>query len=175
MMEDAEISISNNALTQIANLAKRQQECERAVLVKEDELRQAEVELRLVQEDLLPTAMAEAGMKAFTLDNGAKITIKDDVAVSVPADKKRDAYAWLRESGFGDLIKNTVAIDFGRGEDGNAEALKEYCQEHGMNYSDKEGVHAQTLKAFIKEQMARGVDVPLELFGAYPYSKAVIK
>jgi hypothetical protein len=44
-----------------------------------------------------------------------------------------------------------------------------------MNYSDKEGVHAQTLKAFIKEQMAKGVDVPLELFGAYPYSKAVIK
>jgi hypothetical protein len=174
-MEDAEISISNNALTQIANLAKRQQECERAVLVKEDELKQAEAELRLVQEDLLPNAMAEAGMKAFTLDNGAKITIKDDVAVSVPADKKRDAYAWLRESGFGDLIKNTVAIDFGRGEDANAEALKEYCQENGMNYSDKEGVHAQTLKAFIKEQMARGVDVPLELFGAFPYSRAVIK
>ena len=95
--------------------------------------------------------------------------------MSVPAEKKRDAYAWLRESGFGDLIKNTVAIDFGRGEDDNAEALKEYCQEHGMTYSDKEGVHAQTLKAFIKEQMAKGVDVPLELFGAYPYSKAVIK
>ena len=175
MEDDLEISISNNALTQIANLAKRQQEAERAVLVKEDELKQAEAELRLVQEDLLPTAMAEAGMKAFTLDNGAKITVKDDVAVSVPADKKRDAYAWLRENNFGDLIKNTVAIDFGRGEDNSAEALKEYCQERGMNYSDKEGVHAQTLKAFIKEQMAKGVDVPLELFGAFPYSKAVIK
>lgn len=174
-MEDLEITVSNNALKQVANLAKRQQDAERAVLDRQNELKEAEAELRLVQEDLLPTAMAEAGLKAFTLDNGAKITIKDDVAVSIPPDKKRDAYEWLRTNNFGDLIKNTVAIDFGRGEDDNAEALKEYCQEHGMNYSDKEGVHAQTLKAFIKEQMAKGVDIPLELFGAFPYSKAVIK
>lgn len=175
MNEDLEISVSNNALKQIANLAKRQQEAERAVVLKEAELKQAEAELRTIQEDLLPTAMFEAGMKAFTLDNGAKITIKDDVAVSVPADKKRDAYAWLRNNNFGDLIKNTVAVDFGRGQDDSAEALKEYCLERGIDYSDKEGVHAQTLKAFIKEQMAKGVDIPLELFGAYPYSKAVIK
>jgi hypothetical protein len=175
MEEDLEISISNNALTQIANLAKRQQEAERAVLDKENELKEAEAELKLVQEDLLPSAMAEAGMKAFTLDNGAKITIKDDVAVSVPADKKSEAYAWLRTNDFGDLIKNTVAIDFGRGEDEKAEHLKEHCQEQGISYSDKESVHAQTLKAFIKEQMANGKDIPLELFGAFPYSKAVIK
>lgn len=170
-----DINVSDSAIRQIANLAKLQQELEQSVLQIEEQLKKANEELRRVQEDLLPHAMLEAGMKSFTLDNGAKITIKDDIAVSIPKDKTYEAYGWLRHNGFGDIIKNTVAVDFGKEQDQDAKKLIDYCREQGFGATNKESVHSSTLKAFIKEQMAQGVDIPLELFGAFPYSKAVIK
>jgi hypothetical protein len=38
-----------------------------------------------------------------------------------------------------------------------------------------ETVHPSTLKAFVKEQLAVGTAVPFDLFGIYPYSRAIIK
>ena len=174
-MEDLDINVSNQAIKQIANLAKLQQMLEKEVEDTEEALKRKQEELRKVQEDLLPTAMAEAGMKSFTLDNGAKITIKDDIAASIPKDRTMEAYGWLRDNGFGDIIKNTVSVDFNKEEDDQASALLDYCREHMYPATNKQSVHASTLKAFLKEQMAHGVDVPLDLFGAFPYSKAVIK
>ena len=174
-MEDLEINVSDSAVKQIANLAKMQLELQRKVEVAEQALKDAESELRRVAEDLLPTAMAEAGMKSFTLDNGSKITVKDDLAASIPKDRTGEAYHWLRENGFGDIIKNTVSVDFNKEEDTQAAELLKYCHEHMFPATNKQSVHSATLKAFLKEQMAIGVDIPLELFGAYPFQKAVIK
>jgi predicted ribosome quality control (RQC) complex YloA/Tae2 family protein len=169
------ITISNDALQQISALAKYQQECEYNVEQAEQNLQDAKKELQRVQEELLPLAMAEAGMKSFVLDNGAKISIKDDLAVSVPKDRKAAAYQWLRDNGLGDCIKHVVAVEFGKEDDEAALRLMEYCERQGKHAEDTESVHAQTLKAVIKEVMAKGIDVPLDLFGAYPYSKAIIK
>lgn len=174
MMEEL-ISISNDALTQISLLARHQRACEDAIADLELKLKKATEELRKVQEDLLPNAMAEAGMKAFTLDNGAKITIKDDVAVSIPKDQKYQAYQWLRDNGFGDVIKHNVVVEFGKEDDDAAIRLMQYCEKQGKHAEDQQSVHSQTLKALVKEQLAKGKEIPLDLFGAYPYSKAVIK
>jgi hypothetical protein len=37
------------------------------------------------------------------------------------------------------------------------------------------GVHAQTLKAFVREMMESGATIPLDLFGVHMGRKAVIK
>lgn len=174
-MTDLDINISDNAVKQIANLAKQQVDLEKQVAQAEELLKAKQEELRRIAEDLLPTAMAEAGMKSFTLENGTKILIKDDIAASIPKDKTGEAYGWLRENGFGDIIKNTVSVDFGKEEDQQAKELLEYCYDKMYPATNKQSVHASTLKAFLKEQMALGKDIPLELFGAFPYSKAVIK
>lgn len=174
-MEDLDINVSDNAIRQIANLAKMQLDLQQQVESIETTLEETNKELRRVQEDLLPTAMAEAGMKSFVLANGAKITIKDDIAASIPKDRTYEAYTWLRENGYGDIIKNTVSVDFGKEEDIVAQRLMSFCESNGMHPNNKQAVHAQTLKAFLKDLMANGIDVPLEMFGAYPYSKAVIK
>jgi hypothetical protein len=38
----------------------------------------------------------------------------------------------------------------------------------GVDYGDKEYVHPMTLKAFVKEQMTNGSDIPQEAFGIFP-------
>jgi hypothetical protein len=170
-----EISISNDALRQISELARRQLDWEHEIERLEDLQKQANEALRKIQEEDLPAAMAEAGMKSFTLENGAKITVKDEVAVSIPKDRKYEAYKWLRDNGYGDVIKHNVVVEFGKEDDAAALRLMEYCQKQGKHAEDQQSVHAQTLKALVKEQLAKGVEIPFDLFGAYPYSKAVIK
>ena len=45
----------------------------------------------------------------------------------------------------------------------------------GLEPIDKEQVHPQTLKAFVREQVESGKPFPLELFGAFLGQKATIK
>lgn len=169
------MEISNEALRQIANLASRQRDLEQQVADAEHELKAVKESLRAVQEDLLPSAMAEAGVKSFELEDGSKITIKSDMTLSIPKEKKGEALRWLVDNGYGDLVKHEVSVGFGRGQEDDAQKLYDFATSIGYSASDTVDVNSTTLKAFVKEQLSQGVDMPLELFGAFPYTKAIIK
>lgn len=169
------MDISNSLLQQVSELAKMQLVLEEEIKEKEVVLKQAQENLRRVQEDLLPSVMQEIGLKSFVLTTGATITIKDDIACSISKEGKPAAFSWLRQNGHGDIIKHTVSVDFNKEEDERAAKFIAFCEKHQMQPADDLKVHPQTLKAFIKEQLAMGKEIPLDLFGAYPFSKAVIK
>ncbi|WP_448506571.1 gp33 family protein [Immundisolibacter sp.] len=168
---------SNSEVYEISSLAHLQIKRQERVNELEVMLKEATEALRKVQEIDLPNAMAQAGVQSITLPTGEKITIKEDVYASIPKDERyNEALDWLRSRGFGDLIKNEVKVVFGRGEEDSAKALVAELNVNGWrNYSVSEGVHASTLKAFMREQLAKGVDIPMELFGATPVTKAIIK
>ena len=73
-------------------------------------------------------------------------------------------FEWLRENGAGDLIKNIVSLNFGRAEDSDAKKLFENLQEQGYNVSQNEKVEPNTLKAFVREKLQKGQNVPTDLF-----------
>ena len=79
-------------------------------------------------------------------------------------------YAWLRDNGYGDLVKSNVTVAFAMGEDAQAVKLKAAIQDLGMVSTDKEDVHYQTMKAFVTEQHKKGVSLPDE-FGVYVANK----
>ena len=85
------------------------------------------------------------------------------------------AYAWLRNSGFGDLVKNQVSCSFGRNEDEKARGLRQYLDEQGYEASQREWVEPSTLRAFIREQHESGKKLPMDLLGAYVGQKTTIK
>ena len=74
-----------------------------------------------------------------------------------------------------DIIKNTVSLPFGRGEDEKAGTFIKLAQSEGFDVDQKAEVHPSTLKAFVKEMVEGGQDFPEELFGAYVGHKATIK
>lgn len=131
--------------------------------------------LRIMQEQLLPDAMASigGGLAEFKLESGYKISIKDDLFTSINKQRDSEAFEWLIHNDFGDVIKDNVTINFGRDE--SPEELLQYCREQHLEASEKISVHASTLKALVKEQLARGVEFPAELFTVEPFRKAVIK
>lgn len=162
-------------LGQISVLAKEQQKWETEVAKKENELYLAKENLKRVQEFLLPEAMKAVGMVSFKMDNGAKITIKEDVYASIRADKKDAAFEWMAEHDLDGIIKDQVSVNFGKGETERAKELLELCQQNGFEASEALSVHPSTFKAAVKREMERGVQFPDELFSIVPGRKAIIK
>ena len=110
----------------------------------------------------IPEALAECGLSELKLTDGQKISVQTYYSASIPKDKINDALDWLRDNGHGDLIKNTVSIDYGKGEDNVAADMKQKLHEAGQSFTDKTGVHPQTLKAFAREQTETGKNLPLD-------------
>lgn len=169
------LSISDAGLKQISDLANRQVMLEQKVKELDDLLKQTKELHKQVSQVDIPEALAELGLSEFKLKDGTKLTVQQFYSASIPKDRVDEALAWLRVNDHGDLIKNTVAVDFGRGEDEVAKDLKDSLALKGLSYTDKTGVHPQTLRAFVREQVESGQNLPLDLLGVFIGQKTVIK
>ncbi len=170
-----ETTPTDDSLKVIADLANRQLDLEKEIEELETKLKEKNEQLTQVQERDLPEAMMECGISEFKLVDGSKVTVKPYYQASPPKDKYEEAMAWLRNNGHGDLIKNDVTVSFGKGEDERACDFKDFLSKHGTSYTDKTGVHPQTFKAFVREQVETGKNLPFDLLGIYIGQKASIK
>jgi len=170
---------SDEALTKISNLAKRQQALEERVVELEERLKNSKKILAKVTMEELPDAMDEVGMSNFTLRDGTIVTIKRGFVGSITKKHEAGAHNWLKENGHGAIIKHVFSSRFGKDEDERSEKFAELLKENGYTYEEKENVHSQTLKAFVNEQMTQeqveeieGEETavfPQELFGVFAY------
>lgn len=174
----AEVGASDDAIASIAKLAKAQYDAALEVARLTDALKVAGDNLRKIAETDLPEAMRAAGMESFKTTDGLQIEVKPDVKVAIPKAREEEAYAWLREHDFDGLIKSNVGVTFDREEVKKAQKLVDQLNKKGFNVAFNQGIHYQTLKAFVKERMAdteSDIKFPLDLFGAFPYTVAVVK
>jgi len=114
-------------------------------------------------------------MKKFVMEDGSSIDVKPFYSASIPEARRAEAYQWLREHGFDDIIKNTVSVRFGRGEDELCVRLLDLLRAQGYPSEQAEKIEPMTLKAWVKEQVERGNEFDSELFGVYIGQKAIIK
>ena len=111
------------------------QELEEKLLVKEQEYKEIKRKVELVSSEVIPTMMQEMNISTLKLADGTSVEVKPVYGASIPADKKEDAYKWLRENGLGDLIKNEVTVAFGRSEDNKAQQYAILAQGQGYEPS----------------------------------------
>ena len=161
----------NTALKRISSLAALQMRYEDELEAAEKEVKKIKDKLRQVSEDDLPEAMESVEMSEFVLEDGSSIKISDKYVASIPSQEKNPkkhakALKWLRDHGFDGLIKQDVTVSFAKGEEKKAAAVIKQLNTKGYRFKNKEGVHAGTLKAFIKEQLEEGTNIPLDLFQA---------
>lgn len=174
MMNDT-FDIDDSTLSTLSSLAKKQLELEQEIEDLETQLKNKKDEHKQVSQVDLPEAMSECGMNSFELSTGQKVSVKPFYNCSIPKERYHEALHWLRDQGHGDLIKNTVSIDFGRGEDSKAAEFKAELINKGTSYTDKTGVHPQTLRAFVREQVELGQPLPLDLLGVFIGQQTSIK
>lgn len=182
MEEDFEDSISNSVekvdqsgLQTVASIARSIRQKEEQVEALEAQLKDAKRDLLKLTDEDLPAMLAEMGLSAFRLDDGSMVEVKQTYGASIRVADRPAAYQWLRDHGYDDIIKNTVAVSFGRGEDDKARDFTEVAQKSGFFPEQKEEIHTSTLRAFIKERVESGDEFPMELFGAWIGQRAVIK
>tara|TARA_B100000085_G_C18452953_1_gene475667 strand:+ start:339 stop:917 length:579 start_codon:yes stop_codon:yes gene_type:complete len=162
-------------LTTVAGMARAIRDKEQEVAALEQKLKDEKKALLKLTDEELPTMLAEIGLTSMKLDDGSEVTVKPTYGASILVDNRPAAYEWLREHGHDDIIKNTVACAFGRGEDDQASAFKAFAEKQGYYAEQKTEIHPQTLRAFVKERVESGDEFPMELFGAYIGQRAVVK
>ena len=139
------------------------------------ELKALEQQHRLIAEGALPEALQAANLAEIVLSDGTKLSSAPFYKGHISEKNRPAAVQWLMDNGHGGIIKNEVLLKFGRDEDERAQATIASLQQRGLSPSVRQGVHPQTLNAFVKEQLTNGRDLPPILFGIYVGSRAKIE
>lgn len=168
-------TVAAGDLAQLAELAEKQHQAEEEVKRIEADLAAAREKLNQLSEHQIPSLMDELGLQDFKTSSGLKVLVKETIRASIPAARAIEAYAWLRANKHGALIKRAVSVVFSTGEDELADKLLAEISEQGLEAEDKASVHAQTLAAFVREQLAEGNEIPMDLLGVHRQRVSQIK
>ena len=168
------IDINQDSVKSISEKCNNLKEIHVQIKDVEEKLSQLKSKARDFEERIIPEMMQEAGVSLLKLKDGSTVEVKPFYAAKIPESRVDEAFGWLRTKGFEDLIKNTVTASFNRGQDNQVSELIKVCEQHGFNYNKKEKVEPMTLKAFVKDQVEGGKELPFDLFGVYIANKTKI-
>jgi len=144
------------------------------IKVAEESLKQLKKQADTLSGEVIPTMMTEMNISTMKLADGSAIEVKPVYGASIPADKKEEAFNWLRKNGLGDLIKNEVTVSFGRNEDNKAADYAVLAQGQGYQPTQKLKVEPMTLKALVRERVEKGLDMPSDLFNVFAGNRTKI-
>jgi len=168
-------STTDNEYAKISATAQKLLKQDKVIEKLKEDLKAAEEMARVIREQELPEAMQSANLMEIRLTDGSKISI-DQFYKGHISDKNREkAHNWLVNNGHGGIIKHEIIVKFGKNEKEKAANTIERLKQQGLAPEVKQGVHSQTLNAFVKEQLTGGSDIPADLFGIYVGSRAKIK
>ena len=167
-------SVDTGTGKQLSDLVRKLRSIEQDIEDAELNLKALKAEKHRLSVENIPGLMDEMGVDRLDVD-GVSVSRKMIVHASIPQDRKEEAFAWLRENGLDDIIKNDVTCSFGKGEDNVAGDVVGILQEKGFDPKTKTHVHPSTLKAFVKERIVDGKPIDLDMFGAFIANAAEIR
>ena len=165
---------STDALANLAQLAQDLYLAELAQSEAEEVLKTAQRKVRDISEHQIPELMDEVGVSEFTTKSGIKLAVKDGLRVSPPAARRTECWDWLSDKGFGDLVKHSVVVGFSRDEGDEHDDLVAHLKGTSQLFKDERKVEPATLKKFVKERLAEGDELPLDLFGTTQFRQTKI-
>lgn len=165
---------SEDFKVEVTNLAREHRLLEGQIAEHTEIIKNLTKQKSFLESVKIPDAMHRAGVREITTLEGLKVSTKFIVG-AIPAESKEKAYAWLDDNGFGDVIKRSVSVNFGKGDTETATAAMESIRALGLEPQMKRDVHAQTFMALTREQIGKGTLFPLDEWGVFHGDKAVIK
>jgi len=168
-MADAESAApSQEKLASVEQLIAEQLRLEDLLERLEEKRKETQALYDGIRDRQLPDAMLEAGVSEFKTTAGMKVKIEKLYLASVTKDKAPAFYDWLDGQGHGGIIESNILIPFGKG---GREQAKSVLDEIADMLQDNpsvepqlaESIHWATLRAFAREQIEEGNDLPPEL------------
>ncbi len=173
------VAVGGNLMSRIEGLAQEQLDAEAMVATLEERLAEAKMAALSIREHKLPDLLdsADLGESTITTPAGHIIKMGEAIRGSIPKGKEQPAFDWLEDNKNGRLIKRTFIIEFGKGDEAWANKFERDCarRKRTLNLKRKQGVHPQTLQAFVRQQLDEGVAIPMDVFGVYRQRFASVK
>ena len=162
-------------LKSLANQVKTLRELEDQLKIDEELLKDKKRDIEKISGEIIPTLLSEMGLSSLKLADGSAVEVKPYYAASILNKNKEAAYSWLRENGLGDIIKNNVTVSFGRSEDNKAAEYANLAKSQGYQPTQKLKVEPMTLKAFVRERIEAGKEMPTDIFNVFVGNRTTIK
>jgi len=166
--------LDESKLGELATLANLLRDKERDLAELDEKTAAVKKDIQRISEEAIPSLMEELNVASISLADGSKISVTENIYASIPAIHHDEAMGWLLANNFGDIIKLEVNGQFGKEEYELAATVRDQLLNAGAKVTSKESVHPMTLRSFLKEQIQRGISIPLEWFGARTVRKAKI-
>lgn len=165
-------------LKKIQQLATEMIKLEYSIVELEESLKALKEAHRKIQEGDLPEMMEAAGVDSFATRDGRTVALDVETYANISKDNQADAFGWLRSTGNDDIIKRTITVEFGKGEDKKAETLFAALQKRkGLKDNTivgKETVHPSTLRSFVRRCLEAGTEIPQDTFGIFQRTVAKV-
>ena len=162
-----------DTLTTIRILSGQLDEMDSDVAALEVALKEAKQVRKTMAEVTLPEIMNSIGMADFTMNDGKKVKLTTFYDAKIK--NKLQAFSYLESVGDQSIIKDTVTLNFERGDHEQANTIVDELTTQGVALKRKEDVHPSTLKAYVKEKLESGANIPMEAFGVYIGNRVTIK
>ena len=157
----------------ISELTKQMLDLGDQIEAKEEELKELKKKYQLINQGSLPEALISRGLLELKHESGRKLIVEKFYQASIK--DERVAFKWLEDTGNDAIIKTDITAKFGKGEKDRAKEAAEQLRAMGIACNMKTGVHHSTLRAFVKEQVEEGTDIPLQAFGVYIGNRIKVK
>lgn len=123
---------------------------------------------KILQENVLPNLMAEAGLKVLQLVEGDVLEVEDKVYASISKKNQALAAEQLEAGGHGAIVKRGFMVEIDKG---NMKAYKlvrrtiktlmtKAAVKQGVFVEERCNVHAQTLLAYVRERIRDAKPIP---------------
>tara|TARA_R110000803_G_scaffold41804_1_gene89801 strand:+ start:2125 stop:2685 length:561 start_codon:yes stop_codon:yes gene_type:complete len=172
--QDQQQLIEKSDIQTLASFCQKLQGIESEIDSLEEQLKERKEAADKISSEIIPNLLAEQGLASLKLADGSGVDVKKTYSCTVKKDSVESAYTWLRDNGLGDLIKNEIAVQFGKGEDNKAEQLLNLAANEGYEPTQKQKVEPMTLKALYRERIEAGLDMPSDFFHTFVKDKTKI-
>jgi hypothetical protein len=147
------ISIDTGMSEDIAKYCNKLLETQKQILTTEEELKKLRDVEDTLSEQTIPNLMHKIGLELLKLKDGSSVEVKPKYKARIPESRSEEAFAWLRENGHGDLIKNQISMEFGMKQDNEAKSIVDELKNKGLPVQQKQFVHPSSLRGFVREQI----------------------
>jgi hypothetical protein len=128
--------------------------------------------MRLLRTDI-PELLKELKLEEAVLkDLNIKVKLSSGVEASIPEEQRAAAFEWLAKNGYGAIVRAEVSCLFGAAELEKAEKCKAALLKAKYTPTVSMSVPAPTLKAWAKERLSQGKEIPPTIFKIHSYDMA---
>ena len=165
--QDQQEILEKSDITSLSNYCRELKAYEDEISALEEQIKYKKSKADKISSEIIPNMLAEQGLSSLKLADGSAVEVKKVYNCTIRKDNIDSAYTWLRENGLGDIIKNEVSVQFGKGEDNKAQLLLDLAVSNGYEPQQKTKVEPMTLKALFRERVEAGLDMPSESFSVF--------